>query len=312
MDGLSAAFFTEAGSKRGMGHLVRSYTLFEKFKQNGVTADFFLDSDLNYDCQFDDIKYFNFLDFKVTKRYDVIYVDSYEARKKVYEELSSVSKVSIYMDDYERLSYPPGIIVNIAPDAKSLYFKERDKRSNYLLGLKYLPIREGILKEKKRKKSQIFIMLGGADIKGLSLRVLESLECVDEKKVIVINDRKLLDEINYIKGVNVLYRPPNDVLMKNMAKSRLAITTASMGVYELHYLRVKTVIIAINDNQVSGAKQLIKHKIANGFVNIKNRNWEKEIAGKISVLSRSKGEKPLLIDGRGSERIFNYVQQLIG
>jgi len=50
------AFLTEAGTNRGMGHLVRTYAIATYFKRY-YHIDFFLDSDIKYD-KFQNIQYF--------------------------------------------------------------------------------------------------------------------------------------------------------------------------------------------------------------------------------------------------------------
>ena len=175
--------------------------------------------------------------------------------------------------------------------------------------MKYLPIREEILKAKIEKENQIFIMLGGADIKGLSLKIIKSLKDVPIKKVIVINDPKLLGTMKDLKDTEILHKPSNEVLVQNMAKSSLAITTASMSLYELHYLKTKTVIVAINENQESGEEQLIKHKLASMFIDLKSDQWEKEIAQEVTALSKKRDEITSFIDGKGVERIYSQVLQ---
>ena len=53
---LKIAFFTEAGSHRGYGHFIRSYTIYEEFKNDN--SKFFLDSDLDFSHTHKDIIYF--------------------------------------------------------------------------------------------------------------------------------------------------------------------------------------------------------------------------------------------------------------
>ena len=40
---MKIAFFTEAGSKRGMGHLIRCQTIANEFEQNNIEINFFFD-----------------------------------------------------------------------------------------------------------------------------------------------------------------------------------------------------------------------------------------------------------------------------
>ena len=112
-----------------------------------------------------------------------------------------------------------------------------------------------------------------------------------------------------LKNTKILHKPSNEVLVQNMAKSSLAITTASMSLYELHYLKTKTVIVAINENQESGAKQVIQHGLANEFVNIENSQWEKKIAQEVTALSKNRDKITSFIDGKGVERIYSQVLQ---
>ena len=147
-----------------MGHLVRCYTISKKLDSLGIKISFFLDSDIDFGDKFSDIIYSKWTDFKLTNNYDVIFIDSYEASLNIYKEISNSCKVAVYVDDYSRLKYPKGVILNFAPDAKEKFFKQKEKKYKYLLGLKYIPIRDEFLTVKRDKKEQIFIMLGGMDI----------------------------------------------------------------------------------------------------------------------------------------------------
>jgi hypothetical protein len=49
MKGTHVAFFTEAGYSRGMGHLIRSFTISEKFRFLGIKTSLFLDSNVLFD-----------------------------------------------------------------------------------------------------------------------------------------------------------------------------------------------------------------------------------------------------------------------
>ena len=54
MKDIQVAFYTEAGYLRGMGHIIRSFTISEKFKSLGVKTSLFLDSDVSFDDKFKD------------------------------------------------------------------------------------------------------------------------------------------------------------------------------------------------------------------------------------------------------------------
>ena len=65
MKNLRAAFYTESGYSRGMGHLIRTFTISEKFKSAGVKVSLYLDSDISYSDKYRNVKYFSWKNFEL-------------------------------------------------------------------------------------------------------------------------------------------------------------------------------------------------------------------------------------------------------
>ncbi|WP_129089023.1 hypothetical protein [Arcobacter sp. CECT 8989] len=312
MNKLKIAFFTEAGSKRGMGHLVRCYTLFQKLKKNNTRVRFFLDSDINFDYKFKNLEYFVWDNFILTEDYDVIIIDSYEAPLKIYEEATKKSKLAVYIDDFSRINYPKGLIINFLPESKKQLANQKNKDEHvYLLGLDYVLIREEFLSCKIKKDKQIFVMLGGADTANLSYEILDALEDINIKKVIVLNNKGMIEKIQLFKNVKVLYKPSDKELIENMAKSFISISTASMTLYELSFLKVSSIVIAVSQNQIIGAKQFISNKIANNYIDIENINWKEKLKKAVSILEDISLENKSIIDGKGTIRIIEKILELV-
>lgn len=313
MKNLHIAFFTEAGSSRGMGHLVRCHTISERFKDLGMKTSFFLDSDINFDDKFNNINYFKWEALLLNENaYDIIFIDSYEANTSIYTKVFRACKVAVYVDDYKRLDYPKGVILNFAPDAEGIFFKEKDEKYIYLLGLKYIPIRDEFLNLKVKKKEQIFIMLGGSDVANLSLELVHVLKNISIQKVVVSNTKEIADSLKKYENIEVLYKPSDIELIEAMASSSMAISTASMSVYELAYLKVPTIIMAVAKNQEIGISQLLEHNIASATVSIDNDNWEDEVKNKIEYFSnRQNYDINNIIDGNGSENIVDKILELL-
>jgi len=310
MSALKITFFTEAGSQRGMGHLVRTYTLYQKALSLGFEASFYLDSDVNYDYAFENLCYFSFRNFQLQEQYDVIFIDSYIAPLKIYEEIAQNCKVPVYLDDYARLKYPPGIIINFAPDAKKLFFQKEKKGHVYLLGLSYLVLREEILTVKGQKKKQIFIMLGGADTQGLTQQIVHGLKNLQLNTVVVCNDNATVIALKKYNNVTILYKPTDKELVKQMAQSKLAITTASMSVYELAYLNTPSIIIAVSKNQILGINQYLTHKLAADFVDITKADWVKKMAVNVQQLFNTRIFINTVISKNASQKIYSKVLSL--
>ncbi|WP_413701369.1 hypothetical protein ACLKMH_06750 [Psychromonas sp. KJ10-10] len=308
MKNIHIAFYTEAGSVRGMGHLVRSYCIAQKFKQLGFDVTFFLDSDINFDGKFDNITYFKWSTLSIINNYDIIFIDSYEANIEHYQLIAESCQKPVYIDDYKRLNYPEGTILNFSPDANNSLYKHKIENYNYLLGLEYIPIREEFLALNTTKQKQIFIMLGGTDVANLSTEIALLLQEKNIKKIIVCNNRKTTLELQKINNVSILHNPLNKELAQAMANSTIAISTASMTAYELAFLKIPTLIIAVSKNQEVGMLQLIKHNIATDFVSIEQKDWKVEFKNKVEhLLNRKHNAITNLINGNGTANIVNAI-----
>jgi len=308
----SVAFYTEAGTKRGMGHLMRSHTICEKFKEENFETSFFLDSDINFDYKFNNINYFSWDKLEIDFNYDVVFIDSYEANIDIYDAISNIAKIAVYIDDYGRLKYPKGIIINFAPDSKELFFKKPQEKYNYLLGLEYIPIRKEFIISNIQKKEQIFIMFGGSDVGKLSESILKSIDNISIPKVIVVNNENTFKELNKYNNTKVLYKPKDSELISAMASSSIAISTASMTLYELSFFNIPTIIIALNHNQKVGAIQSIKHNLAEKLLEIKKENWENKLQDYIEEIRiKDNFITKRAIDGKGTQRILNSVKAVL-
>ncbi|MBL0720967.1 MAG: hypothetical protein JJV88_00105 [Sulfurovum sp.] len=313
MKNLKIAFFTEAGSSRGMGHLVRCYTIANGFKKITPNVDFFLDSDIIFDDNFTEVQYFKWKTFTIEKSYDIIFIDSYEATMDIYNTIAGFCKVPVYVDDFKRLEYPQGTILNFAPDAQELFYKQKEEKYHYLLGLDYIPIRNRFLDLKIDKKEQIFIMLGGSDIANLSLKLINILKDIPIKKVLVSNNKEILDNIKTYNNVELLYKPSDIQLIQTMGNSLMAISTASMTTYELAYLKIPTLAIAIAKNQEQGVAQLHKNNIIFDWVSLKNSSWQEEIKEKTKQLLNTIHSIKITnnIDGNGTKNIINTLLESV-
>ena len=102
-------------------------------------------------------------------------VDSYLAERTLYQKISEIVTVVVYIDDNVRLEYPPGIIVNGSVGAEYLPYK-KDDQHKYLLGLDYTPLRKAFWNIPKRKSNNIvgnvLITIGGNDIRGITFQIL--------------------------------------------------------------------------------------------------------------------------------------------
>jgi spore coat polysaccharide biosynthesis predicted glycosyltransferase SpsG len=216
----------------------------------------------------------------------------------------------MYIDDYGRLEYPCGVIVNFSPDAKKFY----DKNSTchkYLLGVDFIPIREIFFKKSSCQKETIFIMMGGSDVMNLTPKIVKTLKDIELEIVAVVNSKKALLEIEDISNVTILYKPSDAKLIHEMKRAKIAITTASMSLYEFSFLGVPTVVIATSFNQIKGLSSLIEHRLAIDYIDIENSSWIKNMEDFVKryYFQSSLFEKK--IDGLGAKRVVEKILELI-
>lgn len=308
MKPLKIVFYTEAGSQRGMGHLIRCYCLYEQFKHYRIKGSFFLDSDIDYSYKFSDISPFTWDSFRMDDSYDIVVIDSYEAPVNIYHLIANSTRIPVFIDDYGRLNYPEGTIVNFAPDAEELFYSIKNPKSQYLLGVDYVPLRREILTSKETKENQIFIMLGGNDIYNLSPTILEAIQDIQIKKVIVINNEDIAETLSSYSNIKVLYKPSDEVLITEMNKSILAISTASMSLYELAYLKIPTIIFSLSENQKIGSNQLLKYHLASWLIDIGNPHWANDLKKYITTFNTLNINPS--IDGLGAQRIVEFITRM--
>lgn len=288
-----------------MGHLIRCYSLYEEFKRYGIIGSFFLDSDIDFSYKFSDLHPFIWDDFRIDDTYDIVVIDSYEASIDIYNTIAKSANVPIFIDDYGRLEYPKGVIVNFAPDAEELFFRNKDPENIYLLGVDYIPLRRAILTATKKKEHQLFIMLGGSDTYNLSPTILKTIQDIPIKKIIVVNNQKVAETLHSYPNVIVLNKPSDEELISEMAKSSMAISTASMTLYELAYFNIPTIIFALSENQKIGSLQLLTHHLASHLVDVTDPHWTRDLKLYLQILNTTHIQST--IDGKGTNKIVEFI-----
>ena len=159
---------TEGSKNIGFGHVTRCFSLYQAFEEKGILPTFIINGDESVKNFINNTKntlFFNWLNdqkkaLTFIKGADIVIIDSYLADLSLYEKISELAKVSVYIDDNKRLDYPKGVILNGAIYAKELNYSQKEKQI-YLLGTRYIPLRKEFwdVPEKKIKKELKTIMI---------------------------------------------------------------------------------------------------------------------------------------------------------
>lgn len=284
---------TEGGRKYGLGHMARCCALYDAFKEKGETPRIIVNGDSAIQPFLNGKRHsvINWLEeqeklLKIVKKADIVVIDSYLAGKDLYKKISSLAGVPVYIDDTDRLSYPPGVIVNGAAHIEKSYYLNKEANDHLLGGFYTLlqkPFWDVPKKIVKKQAKEILVTFGGADLINLTIKVLELLvlEYPEFSKKIVIGRN-----FAGIKGVErskddtteLIFHPSGDKMKRLMLKADMAISAGGQTLYELARVGLPTIAVATAANQLSNIKGCRKA----GCIKYAGFHDEKELLAKLS------------------------------
>jgi UDP-2,4-diacetamido-2,4,6-trideoxy-beta-L-altropyranose hydrolase len=300
---------TEGGEKIGFGHITRCIALCEAFEEKDITPELVVNGD---DSILDLLKHKNFKIYNWIKNKekllqdiansDFVVIDSYLAEKSIYDKISEVTNCKILMiDDYNRIDYPKGIVVN-----PSIYGDELDYLRKsvaiYLLGKDYIILRKEFwtVPEKKinKKVENVLITFGGVNKNNLAEKIGNFLREKFNINIYIVNAK-----INKLTAKEML---------NLMLESDICISGGGQTTYELARAGVPTIGICLAENQIGNLTSWEKVGI------LKNANWFnnkmlfqaiEKIFNDLSFDSRLRMSKTgkECFDGQGSKRIIKEI-----
>jgi len=294
---MKVLFLTEGGRNIGFGHITRCIALSDGFKLKKISSYFLIKGDETIIDLLKNKKYemFDWIKnsqktLEIVKDYDFVVIDSYLAPKKLYEKISEIKNGNLLMiDDYKRIVYPPGIVVNPSIYGDKLKYP-KIKGVKYLLGPKYIILRKEFWNVPKKKISKeiknILITFGGT----ASNEFMEKIE-----RFIKENFKNVKI---YVVNPNKKKLTPKQML-KLMLKSDLCISAGGQTLYELARVGVPTIGICFADNQLLNLKYFEKY----GFIKFAGWYDEKNVLSKLLDKIREINN----IKGNSLNNINNYT-----
>ncbi|MBP7088053.1 MAG: hypothetical protein KBB01_02000, partial [Candidatus Omnitrophica bacterium] len=302
---MKALLFTEGGRKFGFGHLSRCLALYQAFRERNIKVKIIVDGDATVDCFLKGIKHKKISWIKnqkntinQLKNIDIVAIDSYTAPLDLYEKISKLVKIAVYIDDYKRLNYPKGIVVNPSIYGDKLHYPKREGIS-YLLGSNYIILKKEFWKVPKKKVNKeikkVLITLGGKNDSDFINKLINFL-----KKRFNFAFTAVDTENNTLKTKEML---------NLMLKTDVCISGGGQTTYELARVGVPTIGVCLADNQ-RGNLNGLKRK---GFLRYAGNYREKKLFGNIAIALKFfqpqavRDKKSIigknLIDAKGAKRI---------
>ncbi|MFA7418650.1 MAG: hypothetical protein WCZ90_03110 [Melioribacteraceae bacterium] len=325
---MKVSIITEGYNSTGYGHITRCLSLYQAFELRNIIPTMYVNGDAGSSSFLNETNH-EIIDWLVNQdtlfrnihNSDVVIVDSYLAPKEFYNRISLVTPFPVFVDDFIRLDYPNGIIVNGSINAESLGYVPKADRT-LLLGPKYASIRKEFWEVGERPFrldiQNILLTFGGQDVENFTPRILRLLARNfpnTRKRVIVGSGFTNTDQIEQAKDENTeIYNSPSpQELVKAMYDSDLAITTGGQTIVELARIGVPTIAISVAENQVIHMNGWFKEKFLPAELSHQMPNLENRILLLIGNLRKKQGREVISkigrqkVDGGGAKRIIQFL-----
>ena len=318
---------TEGGLKIGFGHITRCISLCQAFKEQNILPQFVVNGDnIMRELLKENSLIFDWLKekerlLKIVSDSEIVIIDSYLADISLYEQISCLTKVPVYIDDIKRLDYPRGIVVNGGIFAEELSYNEING-ALFLLGTRYSLLRKPFwnIKGKKINKEikSVVVTFGGCDDNNMTPNVLKFLN--EEyphfiKNVVIGRGFRNIKEIQEFKdkNVNLVYYPDAEEMKGLMLESDIAISAGGYTLYELARTGVPTVGVCMCGNQVKNLKGWHEK----GFVEYAGWYEDEDLLSKVYAAFKLlscydiRAERSQIgtefVDGKGAERVLSAL-----
>ncbi len=255
---------------------------------------------------------------------DKLLIDSYQVTQRYLAELSKLV-TTFYIDDLNLFEYQVDVVICYANYWKKFQYKINDKRTTYLLGMKYVPLKQAFwnceAKIISEKADNLLILTGGSDPFNVTEQILDSIDTYQFQTIDVIcgiyntNYNKFVKKYENNKNIK-LHQAVNNI-EQYMKKADIAISAGGTTLYELCAIGTPAISFSFADNQLDNVRQFQE----DGLIDYAGDARMDDIAGTINQyltryrndfeLRKEKSEKmQKMVDGKGAERIARAIVTL--
>lgn len=303
--------FTEGGDNIGFGHITRCSALYEELLSRGIETIFVI-----YGKNVDEIlkgKNYISLDwknkeflYKFLKKDDYIIIDSYLADLNIYEYISQNVKKVLCIDDYNRIKYPlKDLTVNLC-------FKRLEQK-NYHFGSKYLILRKEFLetREISSKNKEILILIGGNDIKNITLKIVKIIkQNFPDYSLNIVSKNKEIDKYLSLKDKRYFNLSAGEII-KLIEKSYIAISACGQTLFELTKIGIATLGIKIAENQNDNILYFTKEKYLEYIGSFNDKFFENNLLRGFKILENEEENKKRIDIGKNLTKDINGAKEII-
>lgn len=319
---MRVAIITEGFQGTGYGHLTRCLSIYQAFEEKGMSPLYIANCDETGKKFIPDVNLLqlNWIEkedalLSKIKNYDIAIIDSYLAPLETYNKIFKSVKKTVYIDDYIRLNYPPGIIVNGTIGAENLPYPKSEKHK-LLLGIDFMPLRKEfwdveIPERNNNAIKNVLITFGAQDFRNLTAKVLAFLfsEFPNMNYHVVVSEKFVPelenDNIHYYNSLNA------KEMLNLMLKADIAITAAGQTTYELARIGLPTIAIGVIENQKFNIEGWLKKGFINAAIWYDDNNLFIKIKNFINIPINRKLDYNNLYNGFGARNIIENLTNII-
>ncbi|MBU78923.1 MAG: hypothetical protein CMD29_02220 [Flavobacteriales bacterium] len=267
----SFVFLTEAGDGIGFGHLKRCISLKNKIQSevNKCILIIFSKGEYIFEKN-DEIFEMNWIDdpklvLPFINDKSILIIDSYIAKRQVYDFFVKKLTKTVVIDDYNRIDYGKvELILNPNPYFEKKTYKNQSISKIYG-GKDFIILSSPFINKKdtnhKFKFSQISIFIGGSDYKNILPVILNQISLLDLKKVIVLlgNSKQLKKLKTTFLKFTFKHNLTSEEIYQVFDNSKLVISGCGQTLHELSIMGKKTIGICYDEDQKLNQKYYLNN-----------------------------------------------------
>jgi UDP-2,4-diacetamido-2,4,6-trideoxy-beta-L-altropyranose hydrolase len=254
-----------------------------------------------------------------------VVADGYCFEPDYLRQLKAAGLRVLSLDDDGRFDfYASDVVLNQNISANAAMYEKRQPFTRLLLGSEYVLLRPEFLTEPRAREypataRRVLITMGGSDPDNVTKKVLLALLQIKtniEAKIVTGSGNPWQDELESLAeqraGFQLERSPAN--MAPFMRWADIAISGAGGTCWELAYLGLPAIAIALSRDQREIARGLAQHNVAVSLgwhANLSEERISDTLNGLLDDQEqrRAMGERGLkLVDGRGAERVVAFLQ----
>jgi UDP-2,4-diacetamido-2,4,6-trideoxy-beta-L-altropyranose hydrolase len=312
---MKVAIFASAGQGIGYGHYGRCQALKEGFEELNIETDFYVQGLIDTNITGNNVHNIDWIKkAELGKNYDVCVVDSYLTTKEDLQAFASNNTLCVFIDDFMRLDYPDGIVINGSIYAETLPYPDKPSQM-LLLGSKYSMLRKPFwdFDDYGIERKGILLSAGASGTDDLTDSLCRLILDETDQDIFVLGRNISIksSRVQTLFGLNALE------MAKLMSARLFAVSAAGQTSYELARTAVPSILFGMVDNQRINLAGWSKSGFAISIGYTASDSFKQNLQDSLKIVQnkeqnlRMSALGPLYVDGQGVRRLVKIITEVV-